>query len=100
MPGLFEALGNMSKREPKKFFITVEGKDYEVTLEKKQWARQHGEENLMIKDGEIVLRSTPIAKTQYSTLKETEKGYVFQDDDIHWPTAIADGGKTWMIERE
>ena len=100
MPGLFEALGNMSKREPKKFFITVEGKDYEVTLEKKQWALQKGEENLMVKDGEIVLRPTPIAKTQYSTLKIAEKGYVFQDDDIHWPTAIADGGKTWLIERE
>jgi len=100
MPGLFEALGKMPKRELKNFFITVEGKDYEVTLEKKQWARQHGEENLMIKDGEIVLRPTPIAKTQYSTLKIAEKGYVFQDDDIHWPTAIADGGKTWLIERE
>jgi hypothetical protein len=100
MPGLFEALGNMSKREPKKFFITVEGKDYEVTLAKKQWALQKGEGNLMVKDGEIVLRPTPIAKTQYSTLKEAEKGYVFQDDDIHWPTAIADGGKTWLIERE
>ena len=100
MPGFFEAMANRPKREPKKFFITVEGKEYEVTLRKKKWAQQHGEENLLVKDGEIVLKPKPVAKTQYSTLKEAEKGYVFQDDDIHWPTGIADGGKTWLIERE
>ena len=100
MPGLFEALGKMPKRELKNFFITVEGKDYEVTLEKKQWARQHGEENLMIKDGEIVLRPTPIAKTQYSTLRKSDRGYFFEDQDIHWPNDIAEGGVTWQIESE
>ena len=83
MPGLFEALAKMPKREPKKFFITVEGTKYEVALEKKQWALQHGEENLMIKDGEIVLKPKPKPKTQYSVLKESKKGYVFHDDDIH-----------------
>ena len=51
MPGLFEALANMPKKEPKKFFITVQGKEYEVSLEKKLWSQQHGEENLVIKDG-------------------------------------------------
>jgi hypothetical protein len=100
MPGLFDALKNMPKREPKKFFITVQGEKHEVTLEKKKWAQQHGEENLMIKDGEIVLRPRPKAKTQYSVLKEAQKGYVFQDDDIHWPTGIEKGGKAWQIERE
>ena len=34
MPGLFESLKNMPKREPKKFFITVQGVKHEVTLEK------------------------------------------------------------------
>ena len=97
---MFDALKNMPKREPKKFFITVQGEKHEVTLEKKKWAQQHGEENLMIKDGEIVLRPRPKAKTQYSVLKEAQKGYVFQDDDIHWPTGIEKGGKAWQIERE
>ena len=100
MPGLFEALAKMPKREPKKFFITVEGTKYEVALEKKQWALQHGEENLMIKDGEIVLKPKPKPKTQYSVLKESKKGYVFQDNDIHWPTEIVEGGKVWLIEQE
>ena len=50
--------------------------------------------------GEIVLKPKPKAKTQYSILKEAQKGYVFQDDDIHWPNGIAEGGKTRLIEQE
>ena len=100
MPGFFEAMANRPKREPKQFFITVEGNEYEVTLRKKQWALQHDEKNLMIKDGEIVLKPTPKPKTRYSVLKESKKGYAFQDDDIHWPTGIVEGGKAWLIERE
>ena len=44
----------MPKREPKKFFVIVQDKEYEVSLEKKLWSQQHGEENLVFKDGEIV----------------------------------------------
>ena len=100
MPGLFDALKNTPRRSAKKFYITVAGEKHEVTLEKKKWAQQHGEENLMIKDGEIVLKPKPKARTQYSILKEAEKGYVFQDDDIHWPTGVVEGGKAWLTEYE
>ena len=100
MPGLFEALSKMPHRQAKKFFITVAGEKHEVTLQKKKWSQKHGEDNLMIKDGEIVLKPKPKAKTQYSILKEEEQGYVFQDDDIHWPKGIAEGGKAWLIEQE
>ena len=54
----------------------------------------------MIKDGDIVLRPKPKARTQYSVLKTAQRGYVFQDDDIHWPKAIAEGGKAWLTEYE
>ena len=100
MPGLSEALGNMPKRKQKKFFITVQGKEYEASLEKKLWSQQHGDENLMIKDGEIVLKPKPKFKTQYSVLKQAKKGYKFEDNDIHWPTVIIEGGKSWTIEQE
>lgn len=100
MPGLFDALGNIQTRQEKKFYVTVAGEKHEVSLEKKKWVQQHGEENLIIKDGEIVLKPTPKAKTQYSILKQSQKGYVFQDDDIHWPTGIEEGGKAWLIEQE
>jgi len=100
MPGLFDALAKMPKRQKKKFYINVADKEHEVSLEKKKWAQQYGEENLMIKDGEIVLKPKPKAKTQYSILKQAQKGYVFQDDDIHWPIEIVKGGKAWLIEQE
>ena len=77
MTGIFEALKQMPKREPKKFFVKVEGKD-----------------------GEITVKPPVKLKTQNKTLIKAEKGYVFQDDDIHWPNGIAEGGVTWQIERE
>ena len=100
MPGLFDALKNMPKRETKKFFITVQGEEHEVTLDKKLWAQQYGEENLMLRDGEIVVKPMPKPKTQYSTLTKSSHGYFFQGDDIHWPNKIGEGGVTWQIERE
>ena len=100
MPGLFEALKNMPKREPKKFFITVQGKEHEVSLEKKLWSQQHGEDNLILKDGEIVVKPAPLLKSKYRTLAKSEKGYFFEDDDIHWPNKIAEGGVTWQTKSE
>jgi hypothetical protein len=100
MANIFDALKQMPKREPKKFFVTVEGKEYEVSLDKKKWAMKQGEENLILKDGEIVLKPKPKLKTQYRTLVKSEKGYLFHNDDIHWPKEIAKGGVTWQIEQE
>ena len=100
MPGLFDALNKLPKRGPKKFFITVQGVEHEVTLAKKLWAQQHGEENLMLKDGAIVLKPKPKPKTQDSILLKADEGYFFQDADIHWPKKIAEGGVTWQIEQE
>lgn len=100
MPGLFDALGKMPKKQEKKFYITVAGEKHEVSLEKKKWAQQHGEQNLMMKDGEIVLKPKSKAKTQYSILKQAQKGYVFQNNDIHWPTGVEEGGDAWLIEQE
>jgi hypothetical protein len=100
MPGLFEALKNMPKREPKKFFITVQGKEHEVSLEKKLWSQQHGEENLVFKDGEIVVKPAQLPKSKYRTLVKSQKGYFFEDQDIHWPNKIAEGGVTWQTKSE
>ena len=100
MPGLFEALKNMPKREPKKFFITVQGKEHEVSLEKKLWSQQHGEENLVFKDGEIVVKPAQLPKSKYRTLVKSQKGYFFEDNDIHWPNKIAEGGVTWQTKSE
>ena len=84
----------------KKFFVKVEGKDFEVSLEKKKWAIMHGEDNLIIKDGEIALKPPPKLKTQHRTLIKADKGYFFYDNDIHWPNEIAEGGVTWQASSE
>ena len=84
----------------KKFFVKVEGKDFEVSLEKKKWAIMHGEDNLIIKDGEIALKPPPKLKTQHRTLIKADKGYFFYNNDIHWPNEIAEGGVTWQTSAE
>jgi hypothetical protein len=33
-------------------------------------------------------------------LAKSEKGYFFEDDDIHWPNKIAEGGVTWQTKSE
>ena len=101
MSAIFKALANLPKREPKKHFVTVDGEKYEVPFEKHQWAIQQGFENLMIKNGEIVLKPPRKIQVRYSELSETEKeGYFFEDNDIHWPTRIAQGGLSWQIKSE
>ena len=88
------------KIKQKKFFVKVEGKDFEVSLEKKKWAIMHGEDNLIIKDGEIALKPPPKLKTQHRKLIKADRGYFFYDNDIHWPNEIAEGGVTWQTSAE
>ena len=99
MPGLFEALANMPNQQPNKHLVTVEGKEYEVSLQKKLWTMRQSQENLTMKDGEIVVKAPKLIQS-YPVLVETEKGYFFEDNDIHWPNKIAEGGVTWRIKSE
>ena len=100
MPGFFEALANMPPRKEKKHFITVEGRRREVTLEKSLWALQHGEQNLIMRNGEIVVKPAPKPMTVYPVLEKAEKGYHFEEGDIHWPNKFAEGGVTWQTKSE
>ena len=100
MPGFFDALQNLPEPKAKKFFLNVEGKEYEVPLEKYIWGRDLGMENLMIKDGEIVRKPRRSVTAKYPVLQQADKGYFFEDNDIHWPSKIADGGVTWQIKSE
>ena len=85
--------------QPKKHFVTIDGKEIEETLQKKLEIMKHGEDAYML-NPDIVLRPKPKPKTRYSVLKKAEKGYAFQDGDIHWPNAVVEGGETWQIEYE
>ena len=84
----------------RKYIVTIEGKKVEVTHAKKKEIIQHGEQNYMMKGGQVVRRPRPQPKTQYPILKKDDKGFVFEQKDIHWPNGVAEGGETWQIELE
>ena len=100
MSAIFKALANLPKREPKKHFVTVDGKVIEVALEKKLEMLRHGFDQYMMEDGKIVLKPVPKIKSKFKKLVDVDKGYHFIDDDIHWPEKIDKGGKAWRIEYE
>jgi len=91
-------------KPPKKHFVTIQGKQYQVSLQKKLEIQRHGEENYMVKPAkfgpEILLKPVPKPKTRYSVLKKADKGYTFEQGDIHWPNDVVEGGETWLIEYE
>lgn len=78
MSGLFDALKNF-KPVSKKHFVTVEGKQVEVSLKQKLEIIQHGEENYILKDGKPTLKEI---KTQRNTFAEIEN----MTADPFWPT--------------
>ena len=100
MSAIFKAMANLPKREPKKHFVTEDGKEIEVALEKKLEMMRHGFDQYMMEDGKIVLKPVPKIKSKFKKLVDVDKGYHFIDDDIHWPEKIDRGGKAWRIEYE
>ena len=83
----------------KKHFVTIDGKKIEVTLERKQEIMKLGEDAYML-NPDIVLRPVPKSKTRYTVLKKADKGYTFEQGDIHWPNGVVEGGEAWLIEYE
>ena len=104
MSELSKALQGFKPRPEKKHFVNIEGKQYQVSLKKKLEVMHTGEENYMIKPAkfgpQILLKPKPKKKQRYSVLTSAPKGYVFEDDDIHWPNDVKDNGETWLIEYE
>ena len=101
MSELFKALESMPPSKPKVHTVCICGQNVVVTLEKKLEVQRHGEEAYhWISPTEFALKPPPKLKTQHKTLIKADKGYYFQDDDIHWPKEIAEGGVTWQTEHE
>ena len=101
MDELLKALQGLPGIKPKKHFVTVDGKQIEVSLKEKLHIRQHGEDNFTLDEGKVVRRQPKAIKSKYRKLLPSEnRGYHFMDDDIHWPERIGEGGLTWQIEYE
>lgn len=85
---------------PKKHFVIIDGKKIEVSLEKALEVKRNGEENYVITKFGLALRTPKKPKTRYSVLKKADKGYTFEQGDIHWPNGMAEEGEAWLIEYE
>jgi hypothetical protein len=101
MSELLKALQNLPTKKEKIYTVCIMGKDVSVTLEQKLEVLKHGEDAYhWVSADNFELKPAPKKKTQFSVLKKTRKGYVFQSGDIHWPNAVIDGGESWQIESE
>ena len=100
MSELLKALKNLPERK-KVHTVTIAGHSIVVTLEKKLEVLKHGEDAYhWISPTEFALKPPPKPKTQFPILVKVKKGYYFEQNDIHWPNKIAEGGESWLIEQE
>jgi hypothetical protein len=101
MSELLKALQNLPEIKPKVHTVCIKGQNVVVTLEKKLEVIKHGEDAYhWISPTEFALKPKPKPKTTNSVLKKTTKGYSFEQNDIHWPNKVIEGGETWLIEQE
>ena len=100
MLDLLKAIKESGPEPDKKFFVTIEDKEVEVSLAKKLEVMKHGEGAYMWKGDTFVLKPKPKIKTTYRTLQKDKQGYDFVNGDIHWPDQIVEGGYTWQRESE
>tara|TARA_Y100001937_G_scaffold127147_1_gene198435 strand:- start:1250 stop:1549 length:300 start_codon:yes stop_codon:yes gene_type:complete len=99
MSELLKALQGLPPIKKKIHTVTVQGQSLVVTLEKKLEVMLHGEDAYMWKSPtEIVLKPKPVAKAVYPVLRKSEKGYSFEQGDIHWPNGIIENGDAWLRE--
>jgi hypothetical protein len=102
MPGFFEALENFKHKEPKKYFVIVEGQTVEVSLEKKLEIQKAGEDLWTLQktfNGIVFVKKPIIPKEQRQTeLTSAEKGITFYEHNPFWPTGTDSKGYTWQIK--
>ena len=102
MPGFFEALDNFKHKEPKKHFVTVEGKTVEVSLEKKLEIMKSGIGAWTIQkvsDGIVFVKKPVVPKEQRQTeLTQAENGITFYEHNPFWPMGTGNKGYTWQIK--
>ena len=101
MSELLKALRSAPQRVEKQHTVCIEGKQVTVNLEQKKEILSKGEQSYhWVSSTKFELRPPPKPKTQFSVLVKADNGYSFEEDDIHWPNGIRQGGETWLIESE
>ena len=101
MSEILKALGFGAQRVEKQHTVCIEGRRVIVSLERKKEVLSKGEQSYhWVSSTEFALRPPPKPKTHYSVLVKVNKGYSFEQGDIHWPNGIVENGETWLIESE
>lgn len=101
MSELLKALKAMPPIKPKVYTVCIAGQNVVVSLQKKLEVLKHGEEAYhWVSPTQFALKPPPKPKTVYPELQKTQKGYSFEQGDIHWPNGVVEGGATWLTERE
>jgi|TARA_R110000803_G_scaffold53373_1_gene109590 hypothetical protein len=101
----FEAAKQVWGKAPKekKYTVTIEGKEIEVSLEKNLEIMKHGEEAFMLQDEKIVRRPIKKNNLKKPILKKQlpgKLGYKFYDNDPLWVESVVEEGFSWQIESE
>ena len=101
----FEAAKQVWSKAPKekKYTVTIEGKEIEVSLEKSLEIQQAGEEAFMLQDGKIMRIPRKTNNLKKPVLKKQlpgKSGYKFYDNDPLWVESIVEEGFSWQIESE
>ena len=101
MSEVLKALRAGPRRLEKQHTVCIEGRKVTVSLEQKKEILSKGEQSYhWVSPIKFELRPLPKPKTQFSVLVKSDKGYSFEDNDIHWPNGTKHGGETWLIESE
>ena len=99
MPGFFEAMAQLPERN-KKHYVKIQGKEIEVSLEKKLQVQRAGEEMFILKGNEIIEKPKTTTARQFPTLSPSDNGLVFHAGDPYWVEVIQEKGFAWQIESE
>ena len=80
--------------------VCIEGKQIEVSLQKKLEIQRAGEYSFVLKDGEIVRKPRKKVKLTCPHLVKADVGGYFCDGDHYWITEVDKEGYQWQIKSE
>jgi len=80
--------------------VCIQGKEIEVSLQKKLEIQRAGEYSFILKDGQIVPKPRKKVRLTCPQLVKADIGGHFCDGDPYWITEIAEEGYQWQIKSE
>ena len=83
MSELFNVLKNF-KNDNKKYFIEIDGKQIEVSLQKKIEVQQNGLENYILQNDKLVLQEVKPDRNTFAEIKDMKSDPFWPDMEFIW----------------